>query len=234
MKIEMHAHTSEVSECGKMPAEELIRRYAEAGYGAVVITDHLIGSTSPQSTCEERAKKYLTGYHAAREAGEKYGVHVLLGAEARFPSRSEDILIYGLEESDMERLIDLLDAEPGWKAFHEALKQRGLLEVQAHPFRPNLTPIPHEYLDGSEVYNGNARHNSHYEEALRYGEEGGANFIRTSGSDAHQVEDMARGGLISSEDITCNRELLDFLRRRPHPERIETHTGFRWQQAEAK
>lgn len=229
MKIELHAHTSEVSGCGKMPAEELIRRFAEAGYGAVVVTDHLIGGHFQELTHEERAARHLTGYHAAKEAGEKYGVTVLLGAEVRFPGRLEDILVYGIKESDLVWLIALLEAELSYEDFHKVLKQRGIVEIQAHPFRPKLKPIPHEYLDGVEVYNGNARHNSHHDLAKFYGDRGGMNFIRISGSDAHQVEDMARGGVVSPVDIRSNEELVAFLKANPMMERIETLTGFRWQ-----
>ena len=228
MKVELHAHTSEVSSCGKMPAEELIRRFAEAGYGAVVVTDHLIGGKFPELTHQQRAERHLTGYHAAQEAGKKYGVTVLLGAEVRFPGRLEDILVYGLVESDLVWLIALLEARLDYKTFHNVLKQRGLVEIQAHPFRHKLKPIPQEDLDGVEVYNGNARHNSHYDLAVFYGNQGGMNFIRTSGSDAHQVEDMARGGVISPVDIHTNAELIAFMKANPMMERIETMTGFHW------
>lgn len=229
MKIELHAHTSEVSGCGKMTADELIRRFAEAGYGAVVVTDHLIGGHFLELTHQQRADRHLTGYHAALEAGKKYGVTVLLGAEVRFPGRLEDILLYGLKESDMVWIVSLLEADLSYQTFHDIVRQRGLVEIQAHPFRPKLKPIPHEYLDGVEVYNGNARHNSHYDLAMFYGSRGGMNFIRTSGSDAHQVEDMARGGVISPTDIHNNEELVAFLKGNPMMERIETLTGFRWQ-----
>ena len=40
MKIDLHVHTSEISRCGLMTAEETIRRYRDAGYGAIVIANH--------------------------------------------------------------------------------------------------------------------------------------------------------------------------------------------------
>ena len=44
MKIEMHAHTSETSPCGSVPADTAVREYARAGYGGMVITDHFNSS----------------------------------------------------------------------------------------------------------------------------------------------------------------------------------------------
>lgn len=40
MKIEMHVHTSEGSPCAETDAESIVRAYSEAGYDAVVITNH--------------------------------------------------------------------------------------------------------------------------------------------------------------------------------------------------
>ena len=40
MKIELHAHSREVSPCGYLSVEELIRLYKEAGFDALVIANH--------------------------------------------------------------------------------------------------------------------------------------------------------------------------------------------------
>ena len=40
MKIEMHVHTSEGSSCAKAEAQEIVKAYGEAGYDAIVITNH--------------------------------------------------------------------------------------------------------------------------------------------------------------------------------------------------
>ncbi len=212
MKVELHAHTSEVSPCGKVPAAQQVRYYADAGYSTLVITDHLFGKLNPEEPLDVRAEKYLTGYRVARKVGKELGVHVLLGAEVRFPTRPEDILVFGLREEDIPWLMSLMDADGSHEALHEALNSRGLLEIQAHPFRRGLRPIPQRYLDGVEVYNAHPRHDSHNGLAMFYAEQGGPRFIRTSGSDAHQPQDAARGGILSPEPICDNRALLALLR----------------------
>lgn len=222
MKIELHAHTDESSGCGKMPAEELIGRFKGAGYDTIVITDHLIGNKESDKTISERAAKWLTGYKLAKRAGDRVGVHVLLGAEVRFASRPEDILIFGMKAEYAEWMYELMDSDMEQADFYALMKEKGLLVVQAHPFRKNLIRLDQRYLDGSEVYNGNARHNNWHELAHEFGAAGGENFIKTSGSDAHQTMDVARGGVISPLPITNNDELIAFLTANPNMERIET------------
>ena len=39
-RIELHAHTKPVSPCGEMLPEQLVQAYADAGFHAVVITNH--------------------------------------------------------------------------------------------------------------------------------------------------------------------------------------------------
>ena len=41
-KIETHMHVSETSGCAHLTADEMIKRYAEAGYDTVFLTDHYV------------------------------------------------------------------------------------------------------------------------------------------------------------------------------------------------
>jgi len=222
MKIELHAHTSETSGCGKMPAEELVGRFKGAGYGTIVITDHLIGGMYAGEPLQARVERWSRGYRNAKKAGERIGLNVLLGAEVRFTSKHEDILIFGVREDQLPWLFELMDTDQDQKALYEAAHEKGLLVVQAHPFRKGLERQDYRYLDGSEVYNGNARHDNKHDLAHEFGEQGGPAFIKTSGSDAHQTMDVARGGVISPAPITNNDELIAFLKANPAAERIET------------
>ena len=191
MKIDLHVHTSEVSGCGRVPAAEMTRLYHKAGYDAIVITDHLIAGKNQEMPMPERVNWYLSGYRAAKAEGEKLGLTVLLGAEARMTSGNEDFLVL-------------------------------MLLIQAHPFRQGLRQAPLEQLDGIEVYNGHPDHESHNELALERATHGREGFIFTSGSDAHKLHHIARGGMLTDEDIRTEAALVDWLRRNPHGKRIET------------
>ncbi|NLG25819.1 MAG: transposase, partial [Clostridiales bacterium] len=69
IKIETHLHTSEVSRCGKVPAGDMVARFAGAGYRAAVVTDHLLSGWKAGLPLEKRVDRFLAGYRAAAEAG---------------------------------------------------------------------------------------------------------------------------------------------------------------------
>ncbi|MGI6172749.1 MAG: PHP-associated domain-containing protein [Christensenellales bacterium] len=217
IRIETHAHTSEVGPCGRMPAKELVARFADASYAALVVTDHLSEHWNAHLSLTERADEYLSGYRAAREEGEKRGVRVLLGAELRLSFLGdEDFLAYGLSEEQIPSLMEKLDRCPSICALHEVVNGMGGLLYQAHPFRVGLTAQNPLWLDGIEVYNGNPRHDSRNGDALAYATRHRLSML--SGSDAHQVPDVARGGIALSE---MPADFTAYLRATPDPVRIE-------------
>ena len=65
-----------------------------------------------------------------------------------------------------------------------------------------------------EVYNGHPRHDSQNHLALQYAQENGI-WLRTSGSDTHQLPDIARGGILIDGVVTTSRELADWLKTKP-------------------
>ena len=58
-----------------------------------------------------------------------------------------------------------------------------------------MNPASDDLLDGLEVYNGNPRHDSQNDKALSYAEKHNLKMI--SGSDFHENEDLARGGIVA-------------------------------------
>lgn len=223
MKIDVHVHTSEVSGCGQLPGAEMARLYKQAGYDAIVITDHLIAGTHQDMTPEARAEWYDSGYRAAKAEGEKIGLTVLLGAELRFFGGNEDFLLYGLTPEDVQWIFEKLDADTRLDGFYPLVRQFGrMLLIQAHPFREPLRHAPTELLDGVEVYNAaNANHKNHNDQALAYARSARPGFIQTSGSDAHMLSQVGHGGLIADAPIRTESELVAWLRAHPVPKRIE-------------
>ena len=73
-----------------------------------------------------------------------------------------------------------------------------------------MTQAPPELLDGIEVFNGNPRHNSRNELALEYAEKNG--LLKLSGSDFHQRQDLARGGILVPEEISNPLQLVDSMK----------------------
>lgn len=210
-KIETHAHTAQSSPCSRLSADQLIGAYAQAGYAGVVVTDHLrFGYTVfAQNRPDEQIHKFLAGYEAACEAGEKYGVKVYLGAEMYFEQDPQkEFLVYG---ADPNFLRDSLPYLTGSLAhFYPFAASRGVLVVHAHPYRYTDYPADPAFVDGAEVYNLHPGHRSRNELALVYAKKN--NLIPLSGSDAHELPHVGRGGIRTSFIPADIWELRDLIR----------------------
>lgn len=210
MKIEMHFHTSETSPCGSVPAADAVQAYARKGYGAIVITDHFNGDIleSFPGSPREKVDRYLRGYEAARQAGDEAGLVILLGVESCLAGGPEDFLLYGINRDflyEYPRLYAMTQAEV-YRACHDY----GALLYQAHPFRSYCRPRDPALLDGVEIYNGNRRHENHNAEAAAFARR---HRLRvSSGSDFHEYEDLAQGGLCLPSPLSTNAELLAALK----------------------
>ena len=216
-KTELHAHTAETSNCGKTKAKDLVKAYIKAGYSTVVITDHLSTHTYfrykyDKMSWNEKIDVFVKGYNKALEAA-KGKINVLFGMEMRFdedlPEHDlNDYLVFGVTEEFLRSNGDLINMNI--ESFSELAHKNGLLIFQAHPFRNDMTRAEPALLDGAEIYNGNPRHNSRNEKAEKWASENG--LKGSSGSDFHQPEDLARGGIITETEIKTNEDLLNILK----------------------
>ena len=210
-KIDMHVHTKNVSNCGRIDAKEVAQMYKKAGYDSIVITDHYyesLFSKYDNLTWEEKINCFLSGYQEALEEGNNIGLNVLMGIELRFLDYSDDFLVYGIDREFLYNYKELYKL--GLKGFRDLTKNMDILIYQAHPFRKGMTPAVPELIDGVEVYNGNPRHDSNNHLAFEYAEKN--QLWMTSGSDFHQEEDLGIGGIIVKNKITSSQELVAYLR----------------------
>jgi len=91
--------------------------------------------------------------------------------------------------------------------------ERGYTLIAAHPFREDRVPVP-EAVHGIEIVNGGHNHYYHNNnDKARALAESLPNHLRTSGSDAHFLEDIAHGGIISEEPILSSEDYIRVLRR---------------------
>jgi predicted metal-dependent phosphoesterase TrpH len=220
-KIDTHVHTCEVSTCAQVGARDVVRLYKEAGYDGIVITDHYYEGffhEVDEISWENQIDYFLNGYRNAAEEGEKLGLKVFLGAEIRFTENPSDYLVYGVTE-------EFLKANPrlhqlGVKGFKKLIEKEDILIFQAHPFRSRMVVADPLDVHGVEVYNGNPRQNSMNHKAFSYAIENGMRM--SSGSDFHQVEDLARGGIIFEREIMTSGEFVKALREQEYKELIYT------------
>ena len=210
-KFDIHVHTSETSPCGRVKGADLVHLYKNVGYCGLVITDHYFGDyfrSLPLKSWKDKIDKFLSGYKSAYEEGLKIGFNVLLGMDIRFDENYNDYLVYGADETLLKNNSEIYKF--GLEKFKTFAEDNRLLIYQAHPYRPNITAAPPKLLDGVEVYNGNPRHNSHNDSALEFAIDN--NLKMLSGSDFHQIEDIARGGLMLKQRINTVSELLGVLK----------------------
>ena len=207
---EIHCHTSEVSGCGKICAAEVVKLLKESNYSGVVITDHFTSGGikgKPITDWNEYVDAFLVGYRTAKENATQ-DFHVLLGAEIRFPENDNDYLLLGITEEFLYN--NPFINSKSLRECSEIAHENNVLIVQAHPMRNSMTIMRPEYLDGYEVYNGNARHNSRNTIADAWATLN--DKIKTSGSDFHEYEDLARGGMWFEHEITNTQELANELK----------------------
>ena len=210
--IEPHAHTSAVSPCGRLTPADLVAAYRKAGYACLVITDHFVSSLPVFSGLRrwtDRVNAYFEGYHRAREAAEGTGLTVFPGMEVTLDSlRGVDLLVYGADVQTVADTPDLYALAP--EDFRSWATEAGALVFQAHPFR-GAGPADLSLLDGVEVFNGNARHDSRNDLAAELARR--HSLLAIGGSDAHQPEDVARSGITTAERPESVPDLVRLLRR---------------------
>ncbi len=212
MKIDMHVHTSEGSPDAKVSAAEVVQLSKKAGFGAIVITEHIWEHWPENLPMAERVEKWLSGYRAAKEEGERIGVKVFLGAETRLAKcGAEDFLVYGLEEENIEWLMRTLDSCNTIAELSKAVRVNGFFFAQAHPFRSDGYVAEPELLDGVEAFNGKPRDfSSNNHRAFDFAVAN--DLVMVAGSDVHRLGDIAHGGLDIPKEIETGADLVRWLK----------------------
>lgn len=210
---ETHAHTAEVSHCGRIPAAEVVRHYIDAGYNGMIITDHINHSTfrkMKNASWDEKVTFFMTGYRLALEAAAALdpAFRVFFGAELRIDGMDNDYLLFGVTEA-------FLRAHPTLMQMHfaemaDCVHEAGILLVQAHPFREDMTIVDWTLLDGVETENGNPSHNSNNPIADAWAERHG--LLKTSGNDYHGDFSEKMCGIRTAEPLRDISHLLKLMR----------------------
>ena len=211
MKIDLHVHTSDISFCGRLSAEQTISLYREAGYDAIVITDHFSAENADMwktHGVDNFTEYYFEKQKNAIEFGKKQGLLVLPGCEFRFKGSCNDYLVYGLNEELVKNHPEVYDMTPD--SFSEFAQENGILFYQAHPFRNGMKVINPALLFGIEVMNNHPRHDSRNDIALYWAEKFGLHKI--GGSDCHQLEDVGTAGIETDYPVQTINDLIHVLK----------------------
>lgn len=213
MKLEMHAHDCEVSQCAVITAKELVDGYQEAGYDGIVITNHFDTGTLNilGKTPQEQYEAYVRGYELCKEEGDRVGLTVILGMEIRLDCGPEDFLVYGVTKEFIREHMDICTKSQ--KELYEICDKAGCLLIQAHPFRTPCEIQDPRYLHGVER-NFNSGHDNHNEKLDAWlQEEGRAHMIVTQGSDCHDVRQIGLTEFVLDTMVKDSAELVEALKK---------------------
>ena len=226
MLIDLHAHTSAISRCCKIPAPEVIRQAKEIGQDGIVLTNHYPKNYVQNGNTLAFAQKYIDEYAYARQCGDAEGFKVFFGIEIStelYPN--VHMLVYGVEPSFCLKYPDMYNypLEKLSRIVHEA----GGTLVQAHPFRNGTHVLDTQYLDGIEI-NCHPYYNiSHADKLTKIADETG--LILTVGGDYHADTYHAVCGTYLPDTITDGIALgaylhnTDQIKLRIHEPNTETY-----------
>lgn len=211
-KTETHLHVSEVSRCGKIDAEGMVRAYNEAGYKTLFISDHLAKETFSHmldATWQEKIDFFMTGYEKAKKAGEKYGMNIILSAEISLEANNNHYLVYGIDREYLYGLEAVFDNDID--AIYEYTKNCGAFLVQAHPLRDRKFTATPESVDAFELHNSNSHHENFDEDVLEIVKKYGLPV--TAGSDSHRPDDVAMSGIETEFEIKTADDYISAVKK---------------------
>lgn len=209
-KTELHCHSNDISECARVNTTQIIDKFCSAGYSTLVLTNHFSAGTMRfvgASNWDEWIDKFIGGYEKLKKDAEGK-LNILLGMELRFNENSNDYLVYGVTEEFLRSIPNVFDMNP--YSFSKVARENGCLFIQAHPFRNGMCVISPDALDGVEVFNGHAGHDSRNDIANAWADKFG--LIKTSGTDFHYDHAPANAGIITEEEITSMSRLVEILK----------------------
>lgn len=209
MLIDLHAHTSGISTCCRVPAPDIVRAAAAVGTDGIVLTNHYQRAYVADSDCAAFAKRYTDEYRYAVECGAEVGIKVFYGMELTMERHSgAHILVYGVSPDFTVTYPDLFawTLEDTYRLVHE----NGGMLVQAHPFRNGRDLLQElSFLDGVEANSHPLYDATHVERLTEIAHSAG--LILTSGGDYHADTHRPHCGAYLPDTITNESELCNYL-----------------------
>ena len=208
MLIDMHAHSSGISPCCRIPYSQTLHRALQYGMDGVVLTNHYQKSYTREVGLDAFVEKYIAEYEAARKYGAEIGCRVFFGVEVtmeRYPN--VHMLLYGVGPEFLRDNPGLFDCTQ--KELYQLVKANGGLLIQAHPFRNGATVLDTALLDGVEINCHPLYGKSYAAELLQIARREG--LMVTCGGDYHADTYRPKCGMLLPEGVEDHWDLRDCL-----------------------
>lgn len=213
IKLETHAHCSELSFCAHADMDTLINEYKKAGYGGIVLTNHYCKRFFDKYKGETKKEKldfYFKVYDEFSEKCKKVGIKTFLGAEIMAYSpigERYEFTYYGFDRSlfyDNKPLYELTQKE-----LFVLAEKNNLFMYQTHPLRRGVAKGDPKYIHGAESFNGHVLHLNNNIEANVFCEEN--NLIKLSGTDYHDPKQPILGGIYLPKNVETDADLIEYV-----------------------
>jgi hypothetical protein len=211
MLIDLHAHSSGISDCCKASGADILAAAKAVGIDGLCLCNHYYVKYLERrgESAAEFAKSYLTEYNAVKSLADKAGMRLFFGIEVSpEPHPNVHLLVYGVEQDFVlqhPEMYHYTQAE-----LYAVVHQNGGYLVQAHPMRKgkNVLLDP-KYLDGVEISSHLLYDGTHYAELATYAKQNG--LLLTSGGDYHADTPRSRCGVYLPEDLTSSHAVMKHL-----------------------
>ena len=214
IKIETHCHTIGTSKCADCENQTMIKAYKDAGYGGIVVTNHMhpfFFEGYPGGNKKEKLDYYFGVFDQFKKECEEYGLKAFLGMEvlATCIEGHAEYILYGFDRKT------IYESELLFKYTQEELfrfaEKHNIFMYKAHPFRTKEYIANPKFLHGAESFNGHYHHKNNNDQALEYCEKN--NLIGLSGTDFHHPGQVITAGIYIPEDIENEFELTNYIRK---------------------
>lgn len=211
IKAELHIHSLGGSYCAQLPAKEIVKRYKQAGYGALMLTNHYSKrcfGEYPVSEFKDKVDYFFSLFDEFKNECDKVGIKAFCGVEVAVMPFGTDYVLVGFDKAflyENKPLYDLTQEE-----LFALAEKDDIFMYQAHPFRLGSKVGNPKFMHGAECFNGHFHHNNYNAIAEKFCKEN--NLVRLSGNDFHAVDEPIIGGVFIPNYVNDEKALAKYLK----------------------
>ena len=208
MLIDLHAHSSGISKCCRIPIEQVIEEAKKVGIDGLVLTNHYQKNYVADGDYPAFAARYIAEYEYAAGLVAGTDFRLFFGIEVTMEQHpGVHMLIYGVDPDFLTANPTLFECTQ--KELYHLVHEAGGILVQAHPMRRVDRLLNPDYLDGIEISCHPLYEGTHIAELMPIAAREG--LILTAGGDFHADTHRARCGVYLDDSLTTVRQITDHL-----------------------